>query len=99
MSRKIKQMMNYVKNYKLEEKIKCVEELYYNTPNGEVIDSDTILKDIMDESDFEESGISLEIFEIYKNSKDKESIRRLFYKFASVEFYEYLNRCLMETTR
>jgi len=36
-----------------------------------VIDSDTILKDIMDESDFEFSGISLDIFEIYKGSRIK----------------------------
>ena len=38
MSRKIKKMMDYVKNYKLEEDIKKVEELYHNTPNGEVIE-------------------------------------------------------------
>lgn len=99
MSCKIKKMMDYVKNYKLEENIKKVEELYQNTPNGEVIDSDTILKDIMDESDFEESGISLDIFEIYKRSRDKKALRQMFFEFTGIEFSEYLNRCLLETTR
>lgn len=99
MSRKIKKMIDYVKNYKLEEDIKKVEELYHNTPNGEVIDSDTILKDVMDESDFEFSGISLDIFEIYKGSRDKKALRQMFFEFTGIEFGEYLNRCLMETTR
>lgn len=64
-----------------------------------MIDSDTILKDIMDESDFEFSGISLDIFEIYKGSRDKKALRQMLFEFAGIEFGEYLNRCLMETTR
>ena len=36
----------------MEQLLKYVEELNTNTPDGQIVDADTILKDIMDEQDF-----------------------------------------------
>lgn len=58
--------------------IKEVEDLNYDTPEGIIQDSDTILVDLLNEADFEFSGISQDIFNIYKKSKDKEAVRDKF---------------------
>jgi hypothetical protein len=79
--------------------IKEVEDLNYDTPEGIIRDSDTILVDLLNESDFEFSGISQDIFNIYKKSKDKESVKEMFFEFAGMEFEEYLAKCLEEITR
>lgn len=76
-----------------------VKRLYDQTPEGQVVDSDTILKDLMDDSSFEEIGLSTDIFSIYLNSKDQKSIEDLFYTFTGVEFGEYLERCISDTTK
>lgn len=49
----------------MEQLLKYVEELNENTPDGQIVDADTILKDIMDEQDFEISGMAQDIFNIY----------------------------------
>lgn len=49
----------------MEQLLKYVEELNTNTPDGQIVDADTILKDIMDEQDFEISGMAQDIFNIY----------------------------------
>ena len=48
----------------MEQLLKYVEELNTNTPDGQIVDADTILKDIMDEQDFEISGMAQDIFNI-----------------------------------
>lgn len=57
--------------------IKEVEDLNYDTPEGIIRDSDTILIDLLDKADFEFSGISQDIFNIYKKSKDKEDLKEM----------------------
>lgn len=79
--------------------IKEVEDLNYDTPEGIIQDSDTILVDLLDKADFEISGISQDIFNIYKKSKDKEAVKEMFFEFVGVEFEEYLVKCLEEITR
>ena len=73
-----------------------VEKLSQNTPNGRIIDSDTILADIMDDADFQISGISQDIFNIWKNSNDKKAVEDLFEIFTEVKFEHYLSRCINE---
>lgn len=83
-----------------EKMMNRVEELYENTPDGGVIiDADTILKDLIDENDFEISGIAQDIFNIYRKSSDKQAVKEMFYEFTGVEFEEYLIKCINETTR
>lgn len=40
---------------------------------------DTILKDIMDEQDFEISGMAQDIFNIYHKSSDKQAVKEMFF--------------------
>ena len=63
---------------------------------GKIHDSDTVLADIMKETSFEETGISEELFQIWKNSEDKASVEALFYLFTDCTFEEYLERCREE---
>lgn len=79
--------------------IERIVDLNKNTPDGTVIDSDTILLDLVESCDMEIVDLSQDIFDIWKNSTDKEAVEKLFYTFTDVEFIEYLERCLAETTR
>ena len=49
-----------------EEMIKNVEKLNNNTPDGQIVDADTILVDLIQECDYEFSGIAQDIFNIWK---------------------------------
>ena len=82
-----------------EEKAKRVLDLLENTPNGVIHDADTVLKDIMDEADFECSGIAAEIIGIWEKASDKESVEKLFKSFTDYSFNGWLNKCIRETTR
>ena len=59
------------------------------------IDSDTILADILDNCDYQVSGLSQEIFDIWKSSKDKDAIEKIFLAITDVSFEDYLNKCIM----
>jgi hypothetical protein len=82
--------------------IRHVRELSKNVPDGMIRDADTILKDIMDEASFEETGIAEEIFGIWE-AADSENGRRIveemFLVFTGTEFEEYLKVCMKEITR
>jgi hypothetical protein len=82
-----------------EQKISEIKMLLKNTPNGVIIDADTILADYIDNSDSHVTGLATEVFEIYLNSNDKESVKRLFYTLTGTEFETYLNEVLEKTTR
>lgn len=77
-------------------KVECL-----NNAVPEIRDADTILKDILDEQDqdFEITGIAQDIFNIYKKSTDKTSVKEMFFEFTGVDFDEYLNKCIKEITR
>lgn len=78
--------------------IEEVEKLNANTPNGVIVDSDTILVDLIENCDHEFSGISQDIFNIWKQSSDKKSVEQMFYEFTDMEFVEYLEKCKVEIT-
>lgn len=83
----------------IEDLIKQVENLNDNTPNGRVVDADTILVDAIEANDFEFSGFAQDIFNIWKTSKDKTAVEQMFYEFTDVEFSDYLKQCVNEITR
>ena len=83
----------------MEQLLKYVEELNTNTPDGQIVDADTILKDIMDEQDFEVTGIAQEIFNIYHKSSDKQAVKEMFFEFTGMKFDQYLMKCSREITR
>lgn len=64
---------------------------------GILYDSDTVLKDLVDDCDFEICGLSQDLFNIYKRSHDKASVRQIFLLFTGVEFNEYLKECIKES--
>lgn len=70
------------------------------TPCGHGIhDADTVLKDIMDEADFEENGLGIEIIRAWMDSRDKGSVEKLFLSLTGMPFRDYLARCLENTAR
>lgn len=85
-----------------KDKIEKVIHLFENTPDGVVVDSDTILKDLCDQCNMEENGLSLDIFRTWNNAKteqERKAIEGVFLIFTGTEFSEYVERCLAETTR
>lgn len=82
-----------------EELVAKVESLYNSTPDGHVIDADTILADMLEEADFHFNGISTDVFNIWKESFDKESVEKLFHEFTGAEFTDFLIKCINHTTR
>lgn len=81
------------------EMIRQVELLNGSIPNGMIIDSDTILADLLLNVDNEVSGFSQDIFNIYKRSKDKDAVKQIFFEFTGTEFDDYLDKCMKEITR
>ena len=77
----------------------AVEYLHDNTPEGIIRDADTILNDLIQENDFEFTGIAQDIFNIWKKAKDKKAVEEMFFEFVGIEFKEYLEKCLDEITR
>lgn len=55
--------------------IQNIKKLDENTPEGCIIDSDTILADLLEQCNYQETGLAHEIFDIYKNSADKEAVK------------------------
>ena len=71
-----------------------------NVPDGE--DADTILADLCEETSMEEPGLAYDVFNTWKaaqTSHERESIEGMFLIFAGIEFGEYLERCIKETTQ
>ncbi len=81
-----------------EDMIKEVEKLNDNTPDGKIVDADTILVDLIQKNDFEFSGIAQDIFNIWKGSSDKKAVEQMFYEFTGMEFDRYLMKCKDEIT-
>ena len=71
-----------------------VRNLSANTPNGVIQDADTVLADVMEESDFEMTGIAEGIFRIWEESKDRIAVEQMFYAFTNMCFDDYLKMCI-----
>lgn len=83
----------------MEKLLAEVEKLNDNTPDGCIRDADTILVDLIEENDFEFFGFAHDIFNIWKNSSDKEAVEQMFYEFTDMSFKEYLEKCKREISR
>lgn len=77
------------------EKIRQVELLNSSTPDGMIIDSNTILADLLLNVDNEVTGFSQDIFNIYKRSKDKDAVKQMFLAFTDMKFDDYLENVYM----
>ena len=55
--------------------------------------------DKIEENDFEFFGFAHDIFNIWKNSSDKEAVEQMFYEFTDMSFKEYLEKCKREISR
>lgn len=73
--------------------------LMANTPASVITDGDTILADIMEQANFDESGTTEELVAIWRQTTDKEMFHRLFMLFTGVDFEDYLELAIKETTR
>lgn len=82
-----------------EKLVREVEVLNNNTPDGQIVDADTILVDLVEASDMQFNGFVQDIFNIWKKSSDKEAVEQMFYEFTGVEFEEYLLKCKNKITR
>lgn len=61
--------------------------------DGVIRDADTVLADIMQNADFEITGLGKEIFEIYKKTSDKEAFENLFYSLSGETFENFIGKC------
>ena len=84
---------------KKESLIEQVEKLNNNTPEGRIVDGDTILADLIENNDFELPGMCQDIFNIWKNSTDKEAVEQMFFEFTGLEFVSFLEKCKEEISR
>jgi len=84
-------------NGSIEEKILWIQEKseeVANNAEGQFRDADTLLADCIKESDCEFTGISEDVFNIWKNSTDRTSVEAMFYELAGIEFSDYIELCI-----
>lgn len=88
-------------NYNLDSEaaVDKAKELTLSTPNGVIRDADTILEDYLNNRETEISGIAEEIFGIYKNTTDKESVKAMFEALVGTSFDDYVEDCIKNTTK
>lgn len=77
----------------MKKKIEKIEKIMGNLPNGIIRDADTVLADIMEDVDMNFSGVSQDIFNIWKNSSDKAAVEQMFFEFTGYEFPDFLDEC------
>lgn len=77
----------------MKKKIEKIEKIMGNLPDGIIRDADTVLADIMEDVDMNFSGVSQDIFNIWKNSSDKAAVEQMFFEFTGYEFPDFLDEC------
>lgn len=86
-------MSNWTENMidQIEDKTEKIEAM----PMWGGSDADTILCDLMEQTDFECNGIAQDIFDIWKRNDDsgRKAIEHMFYLFTEVTFDNYLMKC------
>ena len=75
---------------KLMNELEDLNEQQAKVFDKKIIDSDTILCDILENVDFNFSGITQDLFNIYRESKDKETFEKLFFEFTDYSFKDFL---------
>lgn len=75
--------------------IEKANHLPYGLP---CIDADTILVDLVNQEDMEETGIGEGLIALWLKSCDRDSVQKVFELFTGTRFSEYLQRCTEETT-
>lgn len=83
----------------LEERIKEANKLIDNTPDGYIVDADTLLCDAMEKADFEVTGLAKDIFNIWLNSSDRASVEAVFYDLTDMQLDEFVELCLEKMSR
>ena len=85
---------------KLIKRIKGLEENLnmLETPCT-IQDSDTVLADVMMSANYEESGISKELFDIFEKTTDKNAFLELFQLLSDTSFVDYLEKCEKALTK
>lgn len=83
----------------MQELVNKVIELQNSTPDGVIVDADTILADLIEECDFHITGIAKDLLEIWKKSSDKKAVEELFYLFTDTEMEIYLEDCVEQMTK
>ena len=80
-----------------EKLIKRIKELEENLDILEtpciIQDSDTVLADVMMSANYEENGISKELFDIFEKTTDKNAFLELFHLLSDTSFVDYLEKC------
>lgn len=76
-----------------EQAIQTVEDMAEHLPNGLIRDADTVLADIMQEANFEISGLAKDIFNIWRKSSDRKSLEKMFFDLTAYDFLSFLEKC------
>lgn len=89
-------LKNDIEKFEQKNNLNMIKKIRQSKENVEFdgIDKDTILVDAIEACDFEFSGITEDIFNIYEKSTDKKSLERLFFEFTDMEFSDYLEKCI-----
>lgn len=76
-----------------EQAIQTVEDMAEHLPNGLIRDADTVLADIMQEANFEITGLTKDIFNIWRKSSDRKSVEKMFFNLTDCDFMSFLEKC------
>lgn len=92
-----------LEDYNYTHLLEMGEELYEHTPDGCIVDGDTLLKDQIDAlEDCDYTGISDEIVGIWKDTgsiEERKIVAKMFETLTGMKFMHYLEKCVKETTR
>ena len=92
-----------LEDYNYTHLLEMGEELYEHTPDGCIVDGDTLLKDQIDAlEDCDYTGIFDEIVGIWKDTgsiEERKIVAKMFETLTGMKFMHYLEKCVKETTR